>query len=228
MLTTILGLKQATVLGFDTDGTRLPLTGVKVGAYTINAIQTQAKNGYCALQLAWGTKKLAHSVDGTKEGAKKTAPLYLKEISVSQDEIANYKTGDQINPTEVLKPGDLVKVTGITKGKGFQGVVRRWHFKGGPRTHGQSDRERAPGSIGMTTTPGRVFQGKHMAGHMGHSQVTVQHLTIMDINAEGQLILKGLVPGPKNGLLFITKTGENKKFVPLQKEATKEVVDAQA
>ncbi|MDE2589717.1 MAG: 50S ribosomal protein L3, partial [Patescibacteria group bacterium] len=111
-------------------------------------------------------------------------------------------------------------VTGTSKGKGFAGGVKRHHFKGGPRTHGQSDRERAPGSIGQTTTPGRVYKGKRMAGKMGNDTVTVKNLEIVDVRADGVLI-KGLVPGIKGAYIVITKVGKNKKAVPMLKEEVK-------
>jgi len=127
-----------------------------------------------------------------------------------------------------LKPGDLVKITGISKGKGFVGVVKRWHFKGGPKTHGQSDRQRSPGSIGQTTTPGRVYKGKKMAGRMGGKKTTLKGLTVMEINEKEKLLLvKGLVPGAKNSELLIQKYGENKKFVPLMKPGETEIKETE-
>lgn len=105
-----------------------------------------------------------------------------------------------------LAIGDKVKVTGISKGKGFAGVVKRWKFAGGPRTHGQSDRERAPGSIGQTTTPGRVYKGKKMAGRMGGKRITIKGLKVVEIKPEENiLVVKGLVPGNKGGMLKISK-----------------------
>ena len=126
------------------------------------------------------------------------------------------KPGEILTVERVFSPGDIVSVTGTSKGKGFAGVVKRHHFKGGPKTHGQSDRHRAPGSIGQSTTPGRVFKGKRMAGRMGSERVTLQNLTVVDIDQENKkLYIAGLVPGHKNALLFIVRSGENKKFVPL-------------
>lgn len=111
-----------------------------------------------------------------------------------------------LEKAEDLAVGDQLKVTGNSKGKGFAGVVKRWHFAGGPRTHGQSDRERAPGSIGQTTTPGRVYKGKHMAGRLGGKKVTIKGLKILEIKPEEKLlIVSGLVPGRKGGILKITK-----------------------
>lgn len=123
----------------------------------------------------------------------------------------------EVGGNDILRPGDLVDVIGISKGKGFAGVVKRWGFAGGPRTHGQSDRERAPGSIGQTTTPGRVYKGKKMAGRMGGNRTTIKNLEIVEI-LDKKLIIKGLVPGRRNSLLTIRKIGEDKKFIPLWKE----------
>jgi len=129
---------------------------------------------------------------------------------------------------EGFKPGDLVKVTGYSKGKGFTGVVKRWGFKGGPKTHGQSDRQRSPGSIGQGTTPGRVYKGKRMAGRSGGLKVTISGLTLMDIDVKEKLFLvKGLVPGAKKGKISIIKYQENKKFVPLMKPGETEIKETE-
>lgn len=115
-----------------------------------------------------------------------------------------------------LKGGDLVKATGWSKGKGFSGVVKRWRFKGGPKTHGQSDRQRAPGSIGQTTTPGRVYKGKRMAGHTGKKRITISGLTVMDYQKESKVaLIRGIIPGANKGKVLIRKYGMNKKFIPL-------------
>jgi len=127
-----------------------------------------------------------------------------------------------------LKAGDLVKVTGISKGKGFAGVVKRWGFAGGPKTHGQSDRQRSPGSIGQGTTPGRVYKGKKMPGRMGGVKTTLLGLMVMEIDEKEKILLvKGLVPGAKNGELIIQKYGESKKFVTLMKVGEKEIKETE-
>ena len=111
----------------------------------------------------------------------------------------------------MFKSGDMVNISGISKGKGFAGGVKRYHFAGGPKTHGQSDRHRAPGSVGSTTTPGRVFKGLRMAGHMGNRRVTVRGLEVVEVDLERHVVLvKGAVPGAKNGLLLIKKSGKGK------------------
>lgn len=152
-------------------------------------------------------KKINQSQKFLSDGTR----IPVTEVGVSG------KARDLLKASEVLKPGDIVDVIGVSKGKGFAGVVKRHHFKGGPRTHGQSDRERAPGSIGQTTTPGRVYKGKRMAGRMGHERVTIKNLRVVDVS-DNFLLIKGLVPGPKNSLVMVKKVGEDKKFVPLYKE----------
>jgi hypothetical protein len=121
-----------------------------------------------------------------------------------------------VDSTANFTAGDTLKVAGTSKGKGFAGVVKRWGFHGGPKTHGQSDRERHPGSIGQTTTPGRVYKGKRMAGRMGGQRVTISGLALMAVlEKEKQFLVKGLVPGAEGGKLEIKKFGQLKKFVPL-------------
>lgn len=146
----------------------------------------------------------------------------------TQDGVRIPVTYSQVVSTEGFKSGDLIKVTGISKGKGFTGVVKRWGFKGGPKTHGQSDRQRSPGSIGQGTTPGRVYKGKKMAGRSGGAKTTISGLTLMDIDLKEKLFLiKGLVPGAKKGKITITKYQENKKFVPLMKSGETEIKETE-
>ncbi len=182
MINAILGTKIDQTQKFTEDGKRIPVTKIKAGPCYVAQIKTVDKDGYNAVQLEFGKKK--------------------REVKV--EKIPEYKKGDRISVGEVFKVGDKVKVTGWSKGKGFTGVVKRWGFKGGPRTHGQSDRERAPGSIGQTTTPGRVYKGKKMAGRAGWKRVAISGLTVTDIDRD-ILEVKGLVPGPKNGLLIVQK-----------------------
>ncbi len=217
MVNAIFGQKIQQSQGFLTDGTRIPTSFVSVGENAVMAVRTKDKHGYIALQLAFNQKKGAKKIK--KKGAEgKTAP-FLKEIRLEESDVEGLpQAGDVIKPGDVLKPGDIVDVTGISKGKGYAGVVKRHNFKGGPRTHGQSDRERAPGSIGQTTTPGRVYRGKRMSGRMGQDKVTVKNLQVVDITADGVVIIKGLVPGGVNTLIMIKKVGEDKKFVPFYKE----------
>lgn len=206
MINSILGIKLGQTQKFLEDGQRIPVTEIQAGPCFV----IQVKNG--AVQLGFGEKKekrtLKPILGHIKKAGLKIIPRFLREISVNQPEIINLKMGDEIKVGDILKPGDIVNITGISKGKGFAGVVKRWGFAGGPRTRGQSDRERAPGSIGSTTTPGRVLKGKKMAGRMGQAKVTVKNLKVFEVLPEKNLLLvKGLVPGVKKGLLIIKKVG---------------------
>lgn len=218
----ILGQKKGQTQAFLTDGTRVPVTVVNVTANPVLAVKTQDKDGYIAVQLGQGMKK--HATKQEKGHAKKganleTAPYFVREVRMA-DAAELPAVGDKVEVATVLEAGDIVDVTGTSKGKGFAGGVKRHNFKGGPRTHGQSDRERAPGSIGQTTTPGRVYKGKRMAGKMGNDTVTLKNLEVIDVTVDGVLI-KGLVPGIKGAYLVITKVGKNKKAVPMIKEEVK-------
>ena len=222
MLQGLIGKKTFQSQGFLQDGTRVPLSSVFVLDNTISQVKTADKDGYNSIQIGFDIKKKPNKAlegHGKKAGLEKT-PRFLKEIRV--DDSAGFELGAKIDTNEIFKPGDIVDVTGVSKGKGFAGGVKRWGFHGGPRTHGQSDRERAPGSIGQTTTPGRVYKGKKMAGKMGNTTATVKNLEIVEITADGVILIKGLIPGPLDSLVMVKKTGENKKFVPLYKEEKEE------
>lgn len=214
MIQALLGKKIGQSQSFLEDGTRVPITTIWAGENYV--VQTQAGRA----QLGFDTKKhITKPVQGILKKAGITKNLrFFHEIVIGDEAVI---PGSTIATTSVFKPGDLVDVMGVSKGKGFAGVVKRHHFKGGPRTHGQSDRERAPGSIGQTTTPGRVYKGKRMAGRMGTDQVTIKNAEVLDVS-DDRLTVKGLVPGGRNSLLVITKKGEIKKFVPLYSQTTEE------
>jgi len=217
----IIGQKVSQTQKFLEDGRRIPVTQVNItGGNVVVQSKTKDKEGYDSIQLGFGSKKRGNKplIGHVKKASLTEASLFLKEVGIDGE---MPEIGTVIKATDVLKPGDIVDVIGVSKGKGYAGGVKRHHFKGGPRTHGQSDRERAPGSIGQSTTPGRVYRGKRMAGRMGHERVTVANLTIVEVTDDGVLI-KGLVPGPVNNLIMITKVGEAKKFVPLWKEKVDE------
>ena len=219
-LNTLLGIKSYQTQGFREDGKRIPLTAVLASGNVVTQIKTDEKEGYNAIQLgigAWRKPNKAELGKGKKAGLQKS-PRFFKEVRLT--DAVDLEAGAEINVAEVFEPGDIIDVVGVSKGKGFAGGVKRYGFKGGPRTHGQSDRERAPGSIGQTTTPGRVYKGKRMAGRMGHEQVTVKNLEIVEVKEDGTILVKGLVPGPVNNLLILKKAGKNKNFVPLYKEPT--------
>lgn len=210
MLNAILGKKIEQSQYFRENGQRIPVTLIKAGPCPVVQIKTPKKDGYFAYQLGFGEKKrpLKPILGHSQKGGLKIVPRYLQEVRSESNgsDQRELKPGEVIKVGEVLKVGDKVQVTGTAKGKGFAGVVKRWGFAGGPRTRGQSDRERAPGSIGSTTTPGRVYKGKKMAGRMGGQKVTIKNLEVVEVEGEKNLlVLKGLVPGAKRSLLLIQK-----------------------
>lgn len=220
----ILGIKKEQTQKFRVDGKRIPVTIVEVNTNPVTAIKTIERDGYTAVQLGYGTAKNPNKpMQGHMKGANvKTAPQFLREVrtdATSADTMP--QVGDFISLEQVLEAGDVIDVTGVSKGKGFAGGVKRYHFKGGPRTHGQSDRERAPGSIGQTTTPGRVYKGKRMAGKMGFETVTMRNLTVAGIDGN-ILYIEGLVPGPLGALISVEKTNKkDKKYADLIDKAVK-------
>lgn len=221
-LNSLVGKKIYQKQGFLQDGKRIPLTGVSVLGNLVTQIKTEGKEGYNALQLGIDIKKKAGKRDlgHSKKAGLEKAARFLKEIRV--DDLEGVVLGSKINISDIFHPGDIIDVTGTSKGKGFAGGVKRHGFHGGPKTHGQSDRHRAPGSIGQGTTPGRVYKGKRMAGRMGSDTVTLKNLEIIEITPDGVLLIKGLVPGSLNSIVVVKKTGENKKFVPLYSEIKEE------
>ncbi len=216
----LIGTKKSQSQKFLENGMRIPVTLIDVKNNCVIAVKTSERDHYQAVQLGFGIKKRANRSElGHAKGAKRDkAPKFLKEVRILDESETLPEIGSILNPTEVFAPGDIVNVSGISKGKGFAGVVKRHGFHGGPKTHGQSDRHRAPGAIGQGTTPGRVYKGKRMAGRMGTDNVTVRNLEIVDVTADGVLVIKGLVPGIINGPIMIKKVGEDKKFVSLWKE----------
>ncbi len=213
------GTKLTTTSAYDQKGNRLAVTLVKVKPLIVTQVKTESKDGYWSIQCAILTKSSKSLSKPLKNHLKKAlpnkAPLFLREIKLSKE--PKLKPGEKILVTDVISVGDQVKVTGTTKGRGFAGVIKRWGFHGGPRTHGQSDRERAIGSIGQRTDPGRVWKGKKMPGHFGTDTKTVRGLEVIAIDKEkNQLIVTGTAPGHRNSLLIITKTGVAKKPILLK------------
>jgi large subunit ribosomal protein L3 len=207
MIQGIIGKKLGMTQIFRDNGKVEAVTAIEAGPCTVAQVKTVAKEGYNAAQLSFGeVKRLNSPQRGHLKGLGQFR--YLREFRV--DDIEAIEVGQKID-VSLFKSGDLVDITGVSKGKGFAGVVKRHHFAGGPKTHGQSDRHRAPGSIGATTSPGRVFKGMRMAGHMGNSQVTVQQLEVFEANpARNLLLVRGAVPGARNGLLLIKKSRRGK------------------
>ena len=205
MITALLGKKLGSSQAFDEKGMRIPVTQVLAGPNWITEVENQ--EGFKSIQLGFGDiKNLSKAEIGHLKKAGLDMKLrFLRSFTV--DEIAeNEKPGTHVTVDSIFAVGDVIRVTGTSKGKGFAGVVKRHNFRGGPRSHGQSDRERSPGSIGSTTTPGRVFKGKRMAGRMGNDRVTVRNLKVVAIDPTTQMItVKGLIPGAVNGLVVIAK-----------------------
>jgi large subunit ribosomal protein L3 len=207
MIPGIIGKKIGMSQVFDDKGKAESVTVIEAGPCTVTQIKTSVKEGYEAVQLGFGNaKKLSKAEQGhLKELGK------LKELREFRlESTAEVKVGDKVD-VSLFKTGDFVNVIGISKGKGFAGVVKRHGFHGGPKTHGQTDRHRAPGAIGATTSPGRVLKGMRMAGHMGHEQITVKGLKVYKTDPEHNLLLvQGAVPGAKHGLLLISKATKRK------------------
>ena len=202
----ILGRKLGMTQIFDEDGNLEAVTAIEAGPCFVSQIKTQARDGYNAVQLGFGEINRLNSPEkGHLKGVGHQLK-YLREFRVNEP--SSVKIGQKMD-VSIFQKGDRVDITGTSKGKGFAGVVKRHHFGGGPKTHGQSDRHRAPGSIGGTTFPGRVLKGTRMAGHMGNSRVTVRNLKVIEADpGRNLLLIGGAVPGAVNGLLLIMKSSE--------------------
>ncbi len=210
MITTIVAQKAEMSARFNKLGHRIPVTEIVAEP---NVVIAKNENNY---QIGFGKRKKVKKPQNSIVEAIGFLPRVIKEVKIKEsDQDSNLKTGDKLN-VSIFEAGDIVKITGVTKGRGFAGGVKRWGFHGGPKTHGQSDRHRAPGSIGQTTTPGRVFKGKKMAGHMGAANLTVTGIVVIDVNLDqNKIFVKGPVPGARNGILIIEKTGKVKKHIDL-------------
>jgi len=189
---------------FDADGKHVPVTVLKMDGCQVVAVQTQEKNGYTAVQLGAGARK-AKNVSKGERGhfakAKVEPKAKVVEFRVSEDAVL--EVGAELCASHFI-PGQFVDVTGITLGKGYQGVMKRWNFGGLRATHGVSVSHRSPGSTGQRQSPGRVFKNKKMAGHMGNVQRTIQNLRVVEIDAEnGLIVVEGAVPGHKGSWLSI-------------------------
>jgi large subunit ribosomal protein L3 len=198
----IIGKKIGMTQLFLENGDCVATTAIQAGPCTVTQVKTRSHDGYDAVQLGFGaSKRLTKAEKG-----------HLKEMGdfpvLHEFRFAGEASpGDRIDVT-MLSEGDIVKVSGRSKGRGFAGGVRRYHFSGGPKTHGQSDRHRAPGSIGSGTFPGRVLKGKKMAGHLGAQRVTALNLKVVRIDAErGILFIRGAVPGANGEVVIVEKVG---------------------
>lgn len=203
----LIGRKIGMTSVFTADGNCVPCTVIEAGPCFITAVKTNEKNGYSSIQLGFGKAKVKNQNKPDAGHFKKNNIEPLKHLK----EFRDYETTEEMKTGSVLKAdifneGDTVKVTGYTKGKGFQGVVKRHGFGGGSQTHGQSDRLRAPGSIGASSYPSRVFKGQRMAGRQGNEKVSIRNLKVVKVIAESNLVLvKGAIPGANQGIVEIYK-----------------------
>jgi large subunit ribosomal protein L3 len=200
----VLGEKLGMTQVFDDRNRIVPVTVVKAGPCVVTQVRTPDQDGYSAVQLAYGSidpRKVTKPVTGHYRAAGVTPRRHLVELRT--DAAAEYTVGQEVG-ADTFAAGTVVDVTGTSKGKGFAGVMKRYGFKGLGASHGTQRKHRSPGSIGGCATPGRVFKGLRMAGRMGHVRVTTQGLTVHRVDAErGLLLIKGAVPGPRGGLLFV-------------------------
>lgn len=214
MINTILGSKVKMSQTFK-EGSRIPVTKIVAGPCVVTQVKSEEKDKYWAVQLGFAEKKTKNTTKPMQGHLKTTikgniAPRYIREIRFNTK--PEYKVGDRIKASDIFVVGDVVSVTGISKGKGFAGVVKRWRFAGGPKTHGQSDRLRAPGAIGQGTTPGRIYKGKHMGGRMGSETVTVKNLKVVAVNPEkNEVEVSGPIPGRPGSLVVLRRLNERKE-----------------
>jgi large subunit ribosomal protein L3 len=204
----VLGRKLGMTQVFESDGKAVPVTVIEVLPNVVVQVKTKDTDGYEAVQLGAGTRKRLNS---PQKGHMKDYGQfrYLREMQV--ENIGDWEAGAKVG-CEIFEEGDIVDVSGPSKGRGFAGVMKRHGFHGGPKTHGQSDRARAPGSIGSGTTPGKVWKGMRMAGHMGTGQVTVKNLRVVRSDADrGLLLVVGAVPGNEGALLKVRRTPKKAK-----------------
>lgn len=198
----ILGRKVGMTQIFEEDGTMVPVSVVAVEPNTVTALRTLERDGYTAVQVGAGT---ARRLTKPRLGQLKGLPRVRDAREFRLDDVSAYEIGQTLD-VNLFTAGDSVDVTGVSKGKGFAGTIKRHHFRRGPETHG-SDSHRQPGSIGGGTDPGKVFKGTPMAGRMGNDRVTVKKAQIVRVDAERALLLvKGPVPGPRNALIMVRKT----------------------
>ncbi len=206
MIRGLIGRKIGMTQVFTEGGTVESVTAIEAGPCVVTQIKTPAKEGYSAVQLGFSEAKRLNAPERGHLG-KLGLFRHLREFRVG--DTSGIELGHRVD-VSLFQPGDAVEVSGISKGRGFAGGVKRYHFRGGPKTHGQSDRHRAPGSVGAGTSPGRVLKGLRMAGHMGDQRVTVKGLQVVKADPDRNLLLlRGAVPGARNGLLEIRKIGAN-------------------
>ena len=204
MLKGLIGKKVGMTQIFDESGLAIPVTLIEAGPCYVTQVRLPEMDGYSAVQLGFEEVKQKRLTSGQLGHLKRNnlPPLrFLREFRLKDPDV---KEGDKLTVEAVFNVGEAVDVVGTSKGKGFAGAVKRYHFAGGPKTHGQSDRNRAPGSRGSGTTPGRVYKGARGPGHMGDDRVTAQNLKVVLVDGERNLLgLRGAIPGPRGGVVVI-------------------------
>ena len=200
----LIGKKIGMTQIFDDQGAAIPVTLIEAGPCYVTQVRKPEVEGYSAVQLGYDEVKPKRLTGGQLGHLKRNElpPLrFLREFRVKNPDVTE---GDKVTLEGMFEVGEKVDIVGVSKGKGVQGGVKRYHFRGGPKTHGQSDRLRAPGSRGSGTTPGRVYKGSRGPGHMGNDQVTAQSLKVAMVDVERNLIgVRGSVPGPRGGLVIV-------------------------
>lgn len=209
MIQGLIGKKLGMSQIFDEAGLAHPVTVLEVGPCVVTQVKTDERDGYNALQLGFGLDKRLNSPERGHRKASGFMSRTLREVEA--DDVTEFSVG-QVITADAFSAGELIDVIGTSKGRGFQGGVKRHGFHGGPKTHGQSDRLRAPGSIGSSATPGRVWKGMRMAGRMGNDRVTVQNLKVLRIDTERNLLLvEGSVPGANEGVVLVRRAIKARK-----------------
>jgi large subunit ribosomal protein L3 len=204
MLKGLIGKKVGMTQIFDAAGSAVPVTLIEAGPCYVTQVRSVESEGYSAVQLGFAEVKPKRLTGGQLGHLKRNNLPPLRFLREFREKDPGVKEGDVLNVGEVFAVGEHIDVIGTSKGKGFAGAMKRYHFRGGPATHGQSDRQRSPGSRGSGTTPGRVYKGARGPGHMGHDRVTTQNLVVALVDAERNLLgVRGSVPGPKGGLVVI-------------------------
>jgi large subunit ribosomal protein L3 len=202
----LIGKKVGMTQVFTEDGSMVPVTVIDASSCTVVSKRTPEKDKYSAVMLGFGEvkeKRLSRAELGTFKKAGTAPRRHLKEFRITPEEAVAFTVGEAVK-VDLFTKGELVDVTGVTKGRGFQGVMKRWNFRGYGQTHGTHEYRRHPGAIGQRKTPGRVYPNKKMPGHYGVEQVTTQNLTVIDVDVEkGLLLVKGAVPGHGDGLVFV-------------------------
>jgi large subunit ribosomal protein L3 len=201
----LMGEKEGMTQIFTESGA-VPVTVMKFGRHVVLGVKTKAKDGYSAVVIGYGTKaekNLAKPQASFFKKLKLEPTQLVKEFRISEEEESLFEVGQELS-CDLLQKDDAIEVASVSKGRGFQGVMKRWNFGGGPDSHGCSVSHRVPGSIGQNTSPGKVFKGKKLPGHMGARQVTVKGLQLAGVEAEqGLFLVKGAVPGAKSGVVMV-------------------------